>query len=86
MTPLGAGPTQRMMLLILGDEGALAPSNHSAWTPLREDQVQPALWRMAQRGWVEPVRFEGSARLWSLTDTGREVLERILDDSELDTG
>lgn len=77
MTVLGHGETQRMILLILGDEGALAPSDVGAWSPLREDQVQPALLRMYQRGWLQR-HWRGSKRVYSLTERGEKLLAEVL--------
>ena len=67
------GPTQRHVLLVLANRGEATAADWGAWWPLTTEQARGAIDRLYRRGLVQPVRWDGAARVWALAPDGQDI-------------
>lgn len=67
-------PRQQHVLSVLVTRGPSACNDWAAWHPLRTDQVYGIMYRLGWRGLVDVHGFNGRARVYAITEAGREAL------------
>lgn len=71
------GFTQRAILTSLSNEDRSVGTLSMDWPWISESGARSALNRLYKRGLVEPARWSGREREWSITRRGTELLDQL---------
>lgn len=79
LAPLGLSPHQSRALRLIGERQPLRPSELAEHLDIAARSVTDVLDGLLDRGWIERSADPGDRRatLVSLTDSGRELLDRV---------
>jgi predicted transcriptional regulator len=69
------GRVQKQVLASLINHDATVDTLAWDWPGLSESSVRGAVGSLYQKGMVEPVRWERSSRVWSITKRGSDALD-----------